>query len=349
MSALARPPGWVGWLARRLAGAVAAILTLSAIVFAATQALPSDPARTVLGPDATEASIAELRRQLGLDRPLFEQYLSWLGDLLGGDPGTSVDSRLPVGKLLGERLANSLALLTCVLVTALAATLLFGILAAVHRDRRLDRVITSVAVTVQAVPAFVLAIALVMVFATSVFHVLPAASLIEPGHSPWARPEYLVLPTIALALSVTPYLLRQLRGALIEALDADHVVAARLRGVPEHRLLLRHALPGALVPLVQGVALTLSVLFGGSLVVEAAFTYPGIGSALDAAVGVRDLPVVQACVLLIATGVVTVNLLADLLTVLLTPRLRTASGFGGRVAAAEPEPAPVVHPSEVAA
>ncbi|MEU1343882.1 ABC transporter permease [Streptomyces sp. NPDC005827] len=317
---------WPRWLVRRALSGLLAVWAVSVVVFAATQALPSDPARTILGPQAPEASVAELRRQIGLDRPLAEQYRTWLTGVLRGDPGTSLDSHVPVGHLVSERLGNTLALVTCATGAAVAAALLLGTTAAAHRARPLDRVITSTAVAAQAIPAFVTAVGLIIVFSTTVFHALPAASLIEPGRSPWDQPEYLVLPSAALALSVAPYLLRQVRAAVAEALDADHVAAARLRGVPERRLLVRHALPNALVPLVQAVALTVSVLLGGSLVVEAAFSYPGLGTALNSAVQVRDLPVVQAVVLVVAAGVVTVNLLADLATVLLTPQLRTGSG-----------------------
>ncbi|UGQ12107.1 ABC transporter permease [Yinghuangia sp. ASG 101] len=310
---------------RRVLSGVLAVAAVSVVVFAATQALPSDPARTVLGPEAPQSSVDELRRQLGLDRPVTAQYWAWLSGVLRGDLGTSLDSHVPVGHIVSERLGNTLALVACATGVSVLLALLLGTLAAVYRDRVVDRVVTSAAVAAQALPAFVTAVVLVIVFSTTVFHVLPAASLIEPGRSPWDRPDYLVLPAAALVLSVTPYLLRQVRAAVAEALDSDYVAAARLRGVPEARLLVRHVLPNSLVPLVQAIALTLSVLLGGSLVVEAAFTYPGLGGALNGAVQVRDVPVVQAAVLVVAAGVVAVNLLADLATVLLTPALRTGA------------------------
>jgi len=167
------------------------------------------------------------------------------------------------------------------------------------------------------------AIGLVSLLATSVLRVFPAVSLLEPGRSLLAQWPALVLPVITLSVSALPYLVRLVRGAMIEALETDHVVQARLRGIPERRILWCHALPNALIPAVHGLALTLSVLLGGALVVELVFAYPGIGSALNMAVGMRDVPVIQATVLVLTVGVVGLNLAADLLTILLTPRLRT--------------------------
>ncbi|MEV8636931.1 ABC transporter permease [Streptosporangium sp. NPDC051023] len=315
--------GWGRWLLRRMAYGVTAIWATSAVVFAATQALPSDPAMAILGRDATPESLARLRLELGLDRPLWQQYLTWLRGVLTGDLGRSLDSGTDVGTLLGGRLANSLALLVCALTVALALALALGVFAALRRGGPADRLVTSAAVSLQAVPGFVVAIALIILLATTVWPVFPAASLLEPGISPFAQPWYLVLPALTLVVAETPYLLRQVRSSVIDALESDYATAARLRGVPERRVIWRHALPNGLVPAVQATALTTSVLLGGSLVVEVAFSYPGLGGALNAAVGARDIPVIQAAALLLAGGVVVVNLVADLVTVLLTPRLRT--------------------------
>ncbi|MFC3984599.1 ABC transporter permease [Streptosporangium jomthongense] len=311
------------WLLRRVAYGAAAVWATSVVVFAATQALPSDPAMAILGGDATPESLARLRLDLGLDRPLWQRYLTWLGGVLTGDLGRSLDSGTDVASLLGGRLVNSLALLASALTVAVALALALGLFAALRRGGLADRVVTSVAVSLQAVPGFVVAVALIVLLATTVWPVLPAASLLEPGVSPFAQPHYLVLPALTLVAAETPYLLRQVRSSVAEALESDYATAARLRGVPERRVIWRHALPNGLVPAVQATALTTGVLLGGSLVVEVAFSYPGLGGALNAAVGARDIPVIQAAALLVAGGVVVVNLLADLVTVLLTPRLRT--------------------------
>ncbi|MBB3225245.1 ABC transporter permease [Pseudoduganella umbonata] len=334
-SAPASPPAtarqawpWLRWLGTRLLAGLGAVLAISVIVFGATQALPSDPARMVLGPEATEASVRTLQRQLGLDRPVPVQYLAWAGQLLQGDLGRSLDSHVPVAALVQARAANSLVLLGCVLAVLAPAAVAIGVALALRRDSALDRHAVALLIALKAIPNFALGIGLVMLFATTVWRVLPAVSLLEPGRSPWLQPQFLVLPAVTLVLAGLPHLARLVRSAMIEALDADYVQAARLRGVPERAVIWTHALPNALIPAIQGLALTLSVLLGGTLVVEVVFTYPGLGSALNAAIEMRDLPVIQAIVLLVAGGVVLINLAADLLTVLLTPRLRTAVAGG---------------------
>ncbi|HIH2752705.1 ABC transporter permease [Burkholderia aenigmatica] len=320
----ARAWPWVRWLARRAAYGALIVLAVTAIVFVATQALPSDPARAVLGPDAPESSVRTLRAQLGLDRPLADQYLSWLAAATQGRFGVSLDSGVPVARLVGERLGNSLLLLALTALVVIPFALVAGTALAVKRDSLADRVALPALVLVKATPEFAIGIVLVMLFATTVFQWLPAVSLLDPAHARLAQLDYLVLPVATLAIASAPYLVRLVRGATIDALDSDYVAAARLRGIPERRILWRHALPNALLPMIHGVALTFGVLAGGSLVVEVVFTYPGLGTALNAAINVRDVPVIQALVLLIATAVVAINLVADLLAVRLTPRRRTA-------------------------
>lgn len=319
---------WSAWLARRLLSGFVAVAAISVIVFIATQALPSDPARMVLGPDAPESSVLTLQKQWGLDRPLPVQYFSWAGKLLTGDLGISLDSHVPVAQLVGARAGNSLSLLGGVLAVMVPLALASGVWLALHRDSWIECKLVSFLIALKAVPNFALAIGLVMLFATTVWNVLPAVSLLEPGRSPWSQPQFMLLPVATLVLGGFPYLSRLVRASMIEALESEYVTAARLRGLPESRVVWRHALPNALIPAVQGVALTMSVLLGGTVVIEVVFTYPGLGSALNAAIEMRDLPVVQALVLLIAGGVVLINLSADLLTVLLTPRLRTALAQG---------------------
>jgi peptide/nickel transport system permease protein len=319
-----RLPVWTPWFVGRLVSSAAAILAISVVVFAATQALPSDPARVILGPDAPEETVHILQHQLGLDRPLPEQYGRWLGRAVVGDFGRSLDSHAPVLPFVARRLGNTLALLAGVMLTVVPAALLLGVLLAVRRDSRLDRIAVTAMIVFKALPPFAVAIGLVLLLATSVLRVLPAVSLLEPGRSLLGQWRALVLPVITLSISGLPYLVRLVRGSMIEVLETDYVVQARLRGIPERRILWGHALPNALIPAIQGLALTLGVLIGGALVVELVFAYPGIGSALNVAVGMRDVPVIQATVLVLTVGVVSLNLGADLLTILLTPRLRTA-------------------------
>lgn len=319
-----RLPAWLPWFIGRLGYGLLTAWVISLVVFLATQALPSDPARVILGPDAPLESILTLRQQLGLDRPILLQYLSWLAQLLRGDLGVSLDSAQPVATILFDRFGNTLALLLGVLLLVLPLALVIGVGLALRRDSRLDRWGLAALIVLKATPSYLLAIGLVLLFSMPHFDLLPAVSLVDPDRPLWQQLHYLALPVIALSLTALPYLARLVRSSMIETLDSDFVGAARLRGVPERRIVWRHALPNALVPAIQGVALTLRVLIGGALLAEVVFSYPGIGTLLNSAIQMRDLPLIQGVVLVITLGVVLINLLADLLTVLLTPKLRTA-------------------------
>ncbi|MDG9883534.1 ABC transporter permease [Pseudomonas putida CSV86] len=319
-----RLPAWLPWFIGRLGYGLLTAWVISLVVFIATQALPSDPARVILGPEAPLESILTLRQQLGLDRPILVQYFSWLAQVLRGDLGISLDSAQPVAGLLFIRFGNTLALLLGVLMVVLPLALTIGVGLALRRDSRLDRWGLATLIVLKATPGYLIAIGLVLLFSMPHFDLLPAVSLIDPDRPLWRQLDYLALPVFALSLSALPYLARLVRASMIEALDSDYVGAARLRGVPQWRLVWCHTLPNALVPAIQGVALTLRTLIGGALLAEVVFSYPGIGTLLNSAIQMRDLPLIQGAVLVITLGVVLVNLLADLLTVLLTPKLRTA-------------------------
>lgn len=319
-----RLPAWLPWFIGRLGYGLLTAWVISLVVFVATQALPSDPARVILGPDAPLQSILTLREQLGLNRPILLQYLSWLGQLLRGDLGISLDSNQPVAEIILGRFGNTLALLGGVVLMVVPLALGIGVSLALRRDSRLDRWALSALIFLKATPGFLLAIGLVLLFSMPQFSLLPAVSILDPDKHLWQQLEFLLLPILALSLSSLPYLARLVRASMIEALDSDYVSAARLRGVAEWRIVWRHTLPNALVPAVQGVALTLRTLIGGALLAEVIFSYPGIGTQLNTAIQMRDLPLIQGVVLVMTLGVVAINLLADLLTVLLTPKLRTA-------------------------
>ncbi|MFD2137367.1 ABC transporter permease [Novosphingobium resinovorum] len=320
-----RLPAWLPWLGGRVLSGLATAFVISILVFAATQALPSDPARVILGPDATEASIRTLQAQLGLDQPILVQYAKWAGRALTGEFGVSLDSSVPAGQIVADRFGNSAALMAVVLAIAVPLAFLGGVALAIRRDSRADNWAMNAIILFKALPAFVLAIGLILLLSTTVFPILPAVSLLDPEVSPLLQPVYLVLPALTLILTVAPFLLRLVRSAMIETLEADYVAAARLRGIPERRIVWAHAVPNALVPVIQGIALTSRLLLGGGLIVEVVFSYPGIGNALNAAIEVRDVPVIQAITLTMAVGVVLINLLADVATVLVTPKLRTSS------------------------
>jgi len=312
------------FFARRLALGVLTLFAVSIVVFAATQALPGNAARAILGKQATPEALAALTRQLHLNESVFTQYTHWLGGVLTGNLGISAATQAPVSQLLSARIGNSGFLVLVAAIVAIPLSIALGVLMAVRRDKPADQVLSTASLVLAALPEFVIGIALVLLFATSVFHALPAVSLLAPGQHAWQDPNVVVLPAATLVLAVTPYISRIMRGSMIEVLQSEYVTMARLKGMSERTVIWRHAVPNAIVPAIQVAALQLAWMAGGVVVVEYVFDYPGIGSALISAVAERDVPTVQALALLIAGVYVVVNLLADVWTVLLTPRLRTA-------------------------
>lgn len=323
-------PAWFPWFLTRIVSGLLVIFVITLIVFIATQALPSDPARVILGAEAPEETVQLLREQLGLTQPILVQYWHWLIQLFQGNFGRSIDSHVPVVQIIRNFFGNTIALSSLVIAITLPISVLLGVCLALRRDSKLDRIVVSTSIIFKAVPGFVLAIWLMMFFSTSVFHALPAASLLIPGQSPFTQIEFLILPVLTLSLSLIPYLMRLVRGSMIDALESDYVTAARMRGIPERRIIWRHVLPNALVPVVQGTALSIRVLLSGAIIVEVVFSYPGIGNALNAAIEIRDIPTIQTIVLLLTICVVIINLIADLLTTLLTPKIRTAKKHKAR-------------------
>ena len=317
-----RHGGIAAFIVRRLLLGLVVLFFVSILVFVATQAL-GDPARAILGRDATPASIAALREELNLNQPLVGQYLTWASGLLTGDLGNSLASKMPVATYLGPRLVNSSALVLVAAVVSIPLSIAIGSWAALKREKTFDVVTSNLMLVLAAVPEFVVAVLLVIVFATTVLTVLPATSPIAPGQRPWDLPSQLVLPTAALVIAVAPYVARIMRASMVEVLESDYVEMARLKGLPERTVLMRHALPNAIGPVFQVIAINLAYLAGGVVVIEYVFNYAGIGTALQDAVVNHDLPVVQALAMLIAGVYVVLNLLADVATILVTPRLRT--------------------------
>jgi peptide/nickel transport system permease protein len=319
-----RPRGVLGFILRRILLGLLTLVIASIAIFAATQALPGDPARARLGKDATPASLAALRQQLGLDRSALSQYTDWATGLLHGDLGISLISGHPIIDDLRDRATNSLALVLVSALLSIPLSIAIGAYAALRRDQAFDTSSGLVLLALAAMPEFVVGLALVALLATTVTHVLPAVSLIPPGASPFADPSLLVLPTLTLLLAVAPYVARIMRASMVEVLESEYVEMARLKGLPERMVVWRHALPNAIGPTFQVVALNLAYLAGGVIVVESVFNYPGIGVALRDAVLNRDFTTVQAIAMLIAAVYVLTNLVADIATILVTPRLRTS-------------------------
>jgi peptide/nickel transport system permease protein len=316
---------WAMWILRRLGLAVLTLWLVSVLVFVATATL-GDPIRAILGRDynSNPGRVQQLEELLGADKSVVERYFDWLGGLLTGDLGTSLASGQPVGELISGSVANSavLVFLSAIVMIPLA----FGIamVSAHYRRRRPDTVIQTVLLAMAGLPEFVIGVLLIALLATTVFQVFPAVTISSPTGNPWDNPEAMVLPTLTLVLWVAPYVSRIVRASLLEVIDSDYVELARLKGIPEKVVMRKHALLNAIVPGIQVVALQLAFLAGGVVVVETLFSYPGIGLQLVDAVRNHDVPVVQALSMIIAGVYVVVNLVADLLSILLTPRARTA-------------------------
>jgi len=308
----------------RLGGGVITLIIVSIVVFAATQILPGNAAYAVLGHNATPARLHALELQLGLNRSAAAQYAAWIGGLLTGKAGNSLANGQPVWALVAPRLVNSAVLVALSGLAGALIGVLLGAIAALRKDSLFDYVMSVVSLAVTALPEFVIAISLVILFATVVFQVLPAVSVLPPGTWAWQQPELLVLPIATLVIVVVPYIFRMMRAAMIEALESEYVEMARLKGLPAWRVLLVHALPNAVPPTVQVIGLNLLYLAGGIVVVEYVFDFPGIGQGLVNAVSNRDIPVIQLIVVILAAFYVFMNILTDVVALLATPRRRIA-------------------------
>jgi peptide/nickel transport system permease protein len=316
---------WVKWLARRIGLAILTLWLCSVLVFFATAAL-GDPVRAILGKDyaSSPERAAALAAELHLDRPVIVRYFEWLGALLTGNLGNSIANGFPVGELVGDRIVNSAVLVLISAILIIPVAFVIAMISANYRGKRTDGVIQVIMITLAGLPEFVVAILLVALFSTTVFHLLPAVTIAGGGAPPWSKPASMILPVLTLVIAVAPYVSRIVRSSLLEVLDSDYVELARLKGVPERVVMRKHALLNAIVPGIQVIALQLAWLAGGVLFVEYVFSYPGIGASLVDSVRNSDFPMVQVLAMVIAAVYVGINLVADVLSILFTPRARTA-------------------------
>ena len=308
---------------RRILLSVATLLLVSLIVFSILEVLPGDVATRILGRDATPESLELLRNQLGLDRPAAVRYFGWLGGLLTGDFGSSLASSRPIADILGPRIFNTVLLSLFAFVLYIPFTLVPAIIQALTRDRGPDHALSVVTLVLLSMPDFLLATILLLAFVLWI-PVLPAISLVDASSSVAEYLRAMTLPAVTLAIVMAVYAVRMLRDNLIEVLDSDYVRMAELKGLSRSRVLLRHALPNALVPTLNVTALNLAYLIGGVVVVERVFTYPGFGTLLIDSLQLRDLPVIEATVMIAALVYVSANLVADVAAILLNPKLRTS-------------------------
>lgn len=309
-------------LIERVLSSLLTLLLVSLLVFFALEILPGDVATRILGRDATPEALAVLRERLNLDQPAVVRYLMWLGGLLQGDLGQSLVSGRRVVDILGPRIANTLYLSLYAFLLYVPLALLPAIVQAVRRDRLLDHGLSAVTLVLLSVPDFLLATILMIVFVI-MLNWFPAISLVDASSNFGQYINAMTLPAVTLAIVMAVYAVRMLRDNLIEVLDSDYVRLAEFKGVPAWRLVWRHALPNALVPTLNVTALNLAYLIGGVVVVERVFSYPGFGSLLVDALQLRDLPLIEATVMIAAAVYIFANLIADIGAILLNPRLRT--------------------------
>jgi len=316
---------WALWIARRLGLAVLTLWLVSILVFLATAAL-GDPVRAILGRDynANPGRVAELEALLHSDESLVSRYFDWLSGLLHGDLGTSLATGLPVSDLIKDSVINSAMLVFLAALVMIPLAFAIAMISVHYRRKRPDTVIQTILLAMAGLPEFVIGVLLLALFSTTVFHIFPAVTITSPTGHPWDNWKVMVLPTLTLVLWVTPYVSRIVRSSLLEVIDSEYVELARLKGIPEKVVMRKHALLNAIVPGIQVIALQLAFLAGGVVVVETLFAYPGMGLELVDAVRNHDVQVVQALSMIIASVYVVVNLIADILSILLTPRARTA-------------------------
>jgi ABC-type dipeptide/oligopeptide/nickel transport system permease component len=301
------------FLVRRIALTLPVLLGVATLVFSLIHLIPGDPAQAILGEAAPQADVEELRRRLGLDRPLLEQYGVFLAGMVRGDLGTSLRTDLPVTSQILERMPATFELAAAAMFVAICVSIPLGIAAAVRRGTAVDHAAMTLALTGVSVPNFWLGPLLAIVFSVGLGW-LPVAGR--------GTPQHLILPAVSLGAALAAILARMTRASMLEELREQYVLAARARGVNPMRAIVRHAFRNSLIPVVTLVGLQFGAVLTGAVITETIFAWPGIGRLLIQSIGFRDYPMVQGCILLIAVTYVGVNLLTDLVYGVLDPRIR---------------------------
>ncbi len=306
---------------KRLAVAAGSLVVVSAVVFSIANLLPGDAAQEMLGQSATPEAVAALREAMGLNQPPLVRYVSWLGNLVRGDAGLSLANNMPVSELISSRLPRSLTLAGITTLFAVPLALSIGILSAMYNGSRVDRILSTLTLCMVAIPEFLLATIAVFVFAVKL-HWFSALSYTPPDASFGDLLSAYAMPVMTLCFVLVAQMARMTRAAVIEQLNQPYVEMAILKGVSLSRVALYHALPNAIGPIANAVALSLSYLLGGVIIVEVIFNYPGVASLMVDAVTNRDMPLLQACAMIFCAGYLVLVLAADICAVLSNPRLR---------------------------
>jgi peptide/nickel transport system permease protein len=308
-------------LAERAGLGLLTLLAVSALLFFGTNFLPGDVASALLGQEATPEALHNIRAALGLDQPAWLRYLHWLGGAVHGDFGMSLTSARPVGAQVLPRLGNTLLLASLAALVSVPLAVGLGLLAAMREGGITDRLASMLSLVTISVPEFFVGYVLTLVFAVQLGW-LPSLAIMHGGMTLLERLAAIALPVATLVIVVLAHMLRMTRSALLSVMSAPYIEMAFLKGLPRGTVVLRHALPNAAAPIIAVVALNLGYLVVGVVVVEAVFVYPGAGQLMVDAVSKRDLPVVQACGLVFAATYVGLNTIADMLAIIVNPRLR---------------------------
>ncbi|MBV9897764.1 MAG: ABC transporter permease [Chloroflexi bacterium] len=311
------------FLARRVALVVLTLWLVSLGVFAVSELLPGDVAIFILGQQATPETLAVLRAHLGLNEPAPERYVNWLFGFIRGDWGSSLALQVPITDLVLSRMANSFVLAGLALLITVPASIGLGLVAALNQGRAIDRIISLVGLSGLALPEFVSGVLLILLFSLSL-RVAPASAQIPTGASPLSVLPALILPALTLALTLFAYISRMTRASAAEVLTSDYVRAAVLKGLPLVHVITRHVLRNALLPTITVIGAQIGWLVGGLVVVEHLFGYPGLGDLLLFAALNKDIPLLEACVMVVASVYMLANLGTELLFGVLNPRIRYA-------------------------
>ncbi len=315
---------------KRLAVGLLTLLVVSMLIFLGVEALPGDLTEAILGQDATPEAVAAFRKELKLDLPPHVRYLTWLKDFSCGDLGTSLANRQPISEMIGWRIRNSLLLAVSTAALAIPLSLILGMLAALHRNTWFDNVISMSSLSVISFPEFFVAYILVALLSVKL-RLFPSICTLGIGMSLLDRFKEIFLPIITLTAVTMAHMLRMSRAAIINVLTNPYIEMAQLKGLNRRRIIVHHAFPNALSPVINVIVLNLAYRSVGVVVVEVVFVYPGLGQLMVDSVSKRDLPVVQACGLIFASTYVLLNLIADILAIVSNPRLRhpKSQGVGG--------------------
>ncbi len=307
-------------VAQRLALGLLTLFVVSLLIFSAVELLPGDLAEAILGQAATEETVAAFRRELKLDLPMHERYISWLFGILQGDMGRSLANQREISELIGTRLGNTFFLAALAAVVSVPVALVLGVMAALYRNSPFDRIVNALTLSSISFPEFFVAYILILFFAVQ-WGWFPSISNISQDLGFWDRIYRTSLPALTLVLVVVAHMMRMTRAAIINLLASPYIEMANLKGMTRSHIIVHHALPNALAPIINVVVINLAYLVVGVVVVEVVFVYPGLGQLLVDSVAKRDIPVVQASCIIFAATYILLNLTADVLAIATNPRL----------------------------